>query len=74
MTILLVTLASIIFTFLLYLAVNYKRVNISLKHHYQFGISLTYMRLYDHASVFYFIFFNYKLTIKVWDEIRDLPF
>ena len=75
MTILLVILASIIFTFLLYLAVNYKRVEITPKYMYDisFGLELRYMR-YEFYNVFRILIFNYQIKITVYDKIRDLPF
>lgn len=74
MTILLVTLASIIFTFLLYLVVNYKRVDISTKGYYKIGLGFSYNRFGDHASIFRILILDFQLKITVWDEIRDLPF
>ncbi len=75
MTILLVTLVSIIFTFLLYLAVNYKRVEITPKYMYDisFGLEFRYMR-FEFYNMFRILIFNYQIKITVYDEIRDLPF
>ena len=75
MTILLVTLVSIIFTFLLYLAVNYKRVEITPKYMYDisFGLEFIYMR-FEFYNMFRILIFNYQIKITVYDEIRDLPF
>lgn len=75
MTILLVTIVSIIFTFLLYLAVNYKRVEITPKYMYDisFGLEFRYMR-FKFYNMFRILIFNYQIKITVYDEIRDLPF
>lgn len=75
MTILLVTIVSIIFTFLLYLAVNYKRVEITPKYMYDisFGLEFRYMR-FEFYNMFRILIFNYQIKITVYDEIRDLPF
>lgn len=75
MTILLVMLASIIITFLLYLTVNYKRVEITPKYMYDisFGLEFRYMR-YEFYNMFRILIFNYQIKITVYDKIRDLPF